>query len=305
MQPDTQHIALNRAIEALLMPGAVLEIEEQFGMSALSNYLSEVALIAAGVPFAELGFSERRASLLPRLLPFSAAGDVGQLVAVQNLEKQNVPANSIALLKLNGVMRSQDGLSSYGADTFSNWLRSAYSNPNVAGIVIESESGGGEAMAGTKIENALSERNKPVVAYAHMAASAAYRAVSSADEIIGAGPASQFGSIGVMYEIDKKKLSEIKERYEVILSDHNPKKIAEQRNAINGDYSGLKDAANKMAAEFHAQIKKSRPLTGDIKETLSGAMFGAMEAKQRGLIDMVGNLQTAVRRVHALKSKYK
>jgi len=302
MQSEQQHIALNRSIEALLMPGAFLEIEEQFGLSALSGYLSEVALIAAGVPFSEMRFSERRAALLPCIVPLSAEN----FVSVQNLEsRQNVPAGSIAVLKINGVMRSQDGLSSYGADTFAGWLRSAYNNPNIEGVIIESESGGGEAMAGTKIENALSERNKPVVAFAHMAASAAYRAVSSADEIIGAGPASQFGSIGVMYEIDKKKLAEIKERYDIILSDHNPEKIADQRAAIAGDYSGLKATANRYAAEFHTQVKKSRPLSGDIKETLSGAMFGAADAKQRGLIDMVGNMQTAVRRVRALKSKYK
>ena len=295
---------LNRNIELFLTSNSSLEIDEQFGRNALSNYLSELALISAGVPFAELGFSERRASLLPTIIPFSAS--LGQIVTAQNLDK-SVQPGSIAVLKLSGVMRSQDGISSYGADTLVSWLRSAYNNPNIEGIIIETESGGGEAFSGTKIDNAISERNKPVVGFAHMAASAAYRALSAADEIIAAGPGAQFGSIGAMYQIDRAVMAEIKSRYDLVIGKDAPQKNAEMRMATEGDYSGYQKSADQYTAEFHQQVIKARSLQGraDIKETLSGAMFGAMDAKKRGLIDMVGNMQTAMKRVRALKSKFK
>ena len=296
---------LNRSIELFLTSNSSLEIDEQFGRNALSNYLSELALISAGVPFSELGFSERRSSLLPTIIPFSAS-TLGQIVTSQNLDK-SVQPGSIAVLKLSGVMRSQDGISSYGADTMTAWLRSAYNNPNIDGIIIETESGGGEAFAGTKIDNAISERNKPVIGFAHMAASAAYRALSAADEIVAAGPGAQFGSIGAMYQIDRAVMAEIKTRYDLIIGKDAPQKNAAARMATDGDYSGYQKSADEYTAEFHQQVIKARGVQGraDIKETLSGAMFGAMDAKKRGLIDMVGNMQTAIKRVRALKSKYK
>lgn len=298
---------LNRNIELFLSSNSSLEIDEQFGRNALANYLAELALISSGVPFSELGFSERRAALLPSIIPFSA-DNFNQFATVQNLDnRQSVLPGSIAVLKLAGVMRSQDGLSSYGADTVTGWLRSAYNNPNIDGVIIETETGGGEAMAGTKIDNVISERNKPVIGFAHMAASAGYRALSNADEIIGAGTASQFGSIGVMIALNKKRIEDTKASMDFIYGDATPNKNGADRALMNGDLGPMKEYINNMTAEFHQQVIKARDLQGraDIKETLSGSMFGAMDAKKRGLIDMVGNMQTAVKRVRALKSKYK
>ncbi|MBK9258168.1 MAG: hypothetical protein IPM42_22235 [Saprospiraceae bacterium] len=51
-------------------------------------------------------------------------------------------------------------------------------NPNIEGAILEVNSGGGEAMAGQIMFNAIRDFKKPVVAYVHNAGSAAYMAIA-------------------------------------------------------------------------------------------------------------------------------
>ena len=204
-------------------------------------------------------------------------------------------------------MRTQSGLSSPGADRLAADFRNAFHNPNVKGVILETLSGGGESMAGTLIKSAISERNKPVVGFAHLGASAAYRALSGTDEIIASTDQSEFGSIGTMLTLDTKVLNKYRERFTDIYGTQVPKKNAEFRAAIAGDFTGLQERVNVLTGKFHDEIKGSRPLRGDaafIKETLSGAVFDAKESKRRGLVDAIGNLQFAVKRVNALSKNY-
>ena len=286
---------LNNAIELALSSVQVWEVNEAFGWTALNGYFSELAMLQAGVPFAELGISKRREKSLPQIVTPHAA-----LVGARNLQRNDaIPRGSTALLKLQGVMRSQDGLSSYGMDTFTGWLRDAYENPNIDSIIIESESGGGESIAGAKLQVAISERNKPVISWSHMEASAAYRGLVGVDEKIASGEAAEFGSLGTFIPIDKTVLQEYRERYQFIYSTQTPEKNGGQRALIDGDSSKLQDYIDQLTTQFHNEVKNARRLTGsaaNIGKTLSGAMFSANEAKQRGLIDSIGNFQYAMKR---------
>lgn len=291
---------LNSAIELALASVQVWEVNEAFGWTALNGYFSELAMLQAGVPFAELGISKRREKSLPYIVTPQS-----NIVTSQNLENRDIiRPGSTAVLKLQGVMRSQDGLSSYGMDTFTGWLRDAYENPNIDSIIIESESGGGESAAGTKLQIAISERNKPVIGWAHMAASAAYRGLLGVDELIASSDASEFGSLGTFIPIDKKALQEYRERYQFIYSTQTPEKNGGQRALIEGDASKLQAYVDQLTTQFHNEVKSMRSLRGnasEVKHTLSGAMFSAVEAKQRGLIDSIGNFQYAMKRAKKMK----
>lgn len=295
---DNTH--LNNAIELMLASNPVWEINEAFGYAQLNGYLSELAMLSGGVQFSELGISEKRHAGLPRIVGVS-----GNIVTSQNIQNRDViRPGSVAVLKLQGVMRSQDGLSSYGMDSFTGWLRDAYENPNIDAVIIEAESGGGETMAGTKLQLAVSERNKPVIGFAHMAASAAYRGLLGVDELIGAGDAAEFGSIGTFIPIDKKMLDVYRERFQFIYATQSPNKNAGERALFNGDTSELQAYVDRLTAQFHNEVKSMRSLTGndkEVKHTLSGAMFSATEAKQLGLIDSIGNFQYAMKRAKRMK----
>lgn len=304
---DIPKPGFNPSIEAFLTANTRLEIEFDFGLSELNRYLGDVALLQMGASYAELGIAERRASHRPRLVSLDADGYRFADTWSVHAESETKPG-SIALLKLSGVMRTEGGISNPGIEGLANDLRAAYANDNIAGIILETRSGGGESLSGSMLKSVLSERNKPVIGFAHMAASAAYRALSGTDEIIAASDAAEFGSIGTFYTIDEKTLSEYRERFKDFYGSNAPNKNGAFRAMLGGDYSKIQKEADDLTTRFHEEIKRDRPLQGSearIADTLGGGMFDAREAKKRGLIDGIGNLQYAVRRLEATKPKYK
>jgi ClpP class serine protease len=110
-----------------------------------------------------------------------------------------------------------------------------------------------------------------------------------------------------MVQLDMRALAEYRERISEFYGADAPNKNGELRRALAGDYSGIQQRVNELTAQFHNEIKRDRPLRGDaekIKDTLSGKMFDASEGKRRGLVDAIGTLPFAVKRVFSLKSKY-
>lgn len=279
--------------------GAVA-IEEGFALAELNRYLDELALLERGVPFEQLGIGQRRASFAPVYLAAETfvSGEILQ-------DKSPVLSGSIALLKLSGVMRADAGISSPGVGQLASDLRAAYENKSVVGVIIETNSGGGEVLAATILNSALSERNKPVVGYAHLAASAAYWTLANTDEIIASDSAAEFGSIGAMVTLDKKSLEDYRARFAEFYGAGAPQKNAHSRAALEGDFSLFQKRADDMTQTFQSAIAALRPLRGSQPDTLSGKMFNADAGRKNGLVDGIGNLRYAVKRVSALKSKYK
>ena len=298
----------NRNIESFLMSGQMLEIERNFAFDQLNLYLQDLLFLQHGGEFKDLGISQRRMESFPRfIIPNDFSTASFNVVDQQDIENNDVPKGSIALLNLSGVMRTQSGISSNGVNQLASDLRSAYTNKNVTGVVLEILSGGGESMAGNILKSALSERTKPVVAFGHRVASAAYRAATGTDEIILSSASAEAGSLGTMIQIDIKQLERFREQHAEFYGADAPNKNGDFRSAIGGDFSVIQNRVDELTREFHDEIKRDRQLQGDaetIKETLSGAMFNAISAKKRGLIDAIGNLPFAVRRVNALRSKY-
>jgi ClpP class serine protease len=298
----------NRDIEMFLASGEHLEIYEPFGLSELNRYLEDLQALSLGAKFKDLGISERRRQSGPRLIYLQDANSTTYTFTDRWDLMDGIEApNSIALLQLRGVMRSTSALSNPGVDSMVSDLRRAYASNKISGIIIESNSGGGESVAGTMLKNAIQERNKPVVGFAHLAASAAYRALSGADEIIAAGESAEFGSIGTMISLDQKVFSKYRSRFADFYGTDAPGKNAEFRSALAGDYKGIQELVDKKTAEFQADIRASRPIRGSesfIRETLSGAVFAANDSKKRGLIDGIGTMSYAVKRVMALTTKY-
>ena len=305
-----QAAPVNADIEGFLLASEVLEIDFLFGLTEYFRYLEDMRLLEMGVKFKDLGISTRRHSGNPSLIvPNSAAPGTFSFVDRFSLNdpESEIQAGSIALLKLQGVMRSQSGMSAPGVDRLINDLRAAYGNDRIQGVIIETNSGGGESLSGTMLKSAIQERNKPVIGFGHLVASAAYRALSGADEIIASGGGAEFGSIGTMVTIDQKILNKYRERFADFYGTGAPGKNEDFRAAIAGDFSKIQNKVDRLTAAFQKEIAKERNLQGGketVKETLNGSVFAAEDAKKRGLVDMVGNMQTAVKRIKALRGKY-
>lgn len=285
-----------------------LAIDQEWGLSQLNTFLSELVAIEKGVPFEQLGIGERRAAAMPGVIQLAASDNGRDRVSTgiagyssfKNLLKEETPPGSIALLNLKGVIRSESALSTRGVDSFLSDLELVYSNPNFIGAVVRVNSGGGESVASFQLRSAIKDRNKPVVALVDYAASGAYLAITGADEIIGSHDAAQFGSIGAYISINKEQLIAYTEEFIHVYADQSTEKNAPIRQAAAGDFSGIKKVVNQVAADFIGAVKADRVLKGSediIGTTLAGGMFSTVQAKRRGLADLTGNLNTAIRRI--------
>lgn len=311
-QTQDTGFAFNAHIEALLAQGE-FAIDLDLGFAALTQYWHEVALISAGVPFPELGLSRRRAASFPSLLIPDAA-KIGDHNTVNWRTNDwgglpEAPKGSIAVLKLRGPMQAEDGLSSRGIESLVSDLQQAYYSPNISAVLLDVFSPGGSSVAAEMLASVIQDRNKPVIAHiTGYAASGAYWASAPADEIIAASPKVEIGSIGAYMMLDKKALDLYRERFIAVYSDLSPDKNKPGRMAVAGDLSGIKEVVNQTARDFHDVVTRFRSLSGDRltqKETLSGGMFPATDALQRGLIDGIGGLPYALERTAAWMKKKK
>ena len=176
----------NRKIDAIIT-SQKWEICPRLGYMALSQYLHECDLVEdKGHKLSDLNYSERRKELEPRILGMSA-----NMSGRDTLQSNEIPKNSIAHLRLDGVMRMDDGLSSRGVRSLIADIQAADRNPRISAILLEVNSPGGESASGTALQNTLrdvvSSGNTRVGVYAHMIASAAVRGTLPAEFIIAAG----------------------------------------------------------------------------------------------------------------------
>lgn len=298
----------NAHIESFLMSGH-LAIDPEYALSQFSLYMRDLQLLAMGMPYEKLGISERRAKTAPALMSFDEQAGTLTISKEGTIRTGELSGDQVAVIRVRGAMMLEGGASSYGISDTIDWISEVYNNKKIKGIILELESGGGEARAGDLLATTIEERNKPVIAYVNrMAGSAAYNAAAAADEIILSSAAASVGSIGVFMSIDKKMIDKYKTEMLDIYSDATPGKNRDFRALLQGDISHLKNRVNQMTEQFHNYVMQKRPLTGDrlqIRETLEGDMFPGTEATRRGLADDIGNMNLVAKRMkfHIKNSK--
>lgn len=276
--------------------GQSLAIETEMAMEALSSYLSDISLLQSGVPAKEL-YAGRKEATRPRLVSLSAGGDI----ETKPFTKENIQgrAGQYAHFTLSGVMRMEDGLCSYGVSHLVDNFRSANADPNISGILLEVNSGGGEVTAGQALFTAVRESKKPVVAFVHNAGSGALMGILHADRIIMGGNNARIGSIGVFTAYSKYMVSYMRHYIGFVYSDTSPDKNAAERALIaDNDTSLLKKSVNHTDRLFEREVTKARTLKGDAdmqRDTLNGGFFFAADGVKRGLADTIGTFQTAVK----------
>lgn len=297
-------VSRNPAIEAILA-NSQLAIEYQFGLQCLNQYLTDLSLLSHGATYHDLGIEDRRRATHAAII----TEQQGRAVLIEDrglLRNQSLtPENSFAVIRIKGFMQAENSGGSGGIRGMrgvADDLRLAYNNPNISGILLDINSGGGEIMAMEVLVDALSVRNKPVVSHTLFAASAAYGTAAATDEIISLSEGTRTGSIGAVISINKAALAEYSDQWMDVYGKNAPNKNREFRAMLNGDFGPLQTVVDEATDRFQAKVRSLRPLRGSeerIKDTLSGDTFTAAEAKRRGLVDGIGGLEYAVKRLQA------
>lgn len=242
-------------------------------------------------------------------LPVSAIAH-GQVHAdVDSFDK--APKGSTAVIPLKGTMLKYGTLCTYGTEEIAYQMALAGSHRNISSIILDIDSGGGSVDAVAPIVQAINkvknEYNKPVVASVDLAASAAFWAASACSSIVANNDISaEVGSIGVMMSFMDVAPYYEKEGYKfhTIYAPESSHKNLPFEKALEGKYDLIKsEELSPLAILFQNAVKNNRggKLKLDVEGLLNGRMFFALNAKDNslnakevGLIDEVGNIDTAV-----------
>ena len=232
------------------------------------------------------------------------------VMAAAEMRSQNsykdAPEGSVAVVNLHGDMLKYGTACEYGADEVAAQIREATQAKNIAGIVLDIDSGGGAVDAIPVLVDAIRDsqaQGKPVMAKCDLCCSAAYYTAIYCDEILADNELSaEFGSIGVMTQFaDYAKYYEQKGiKLHTIYSSLSTYKNAGFEAAKEGKYDTIKkELLDPLAEKFQADVKQRRQgkLDEKVEGILNGRTFFAREALKHGLIDGIGNLQVAVQHV--------
>jgi protease-4 len=198
------------------------------------------------------------------------------------------------------------GNSSAGGDTIAAALREAASDDAVAAIVLRVDSPGGSVNGSETIwreVNRVRDGGKPIVAsMGAIAASGGYYVSMSADAIV-ANPGTITGSIGVL--AGKLVARELKDRLGVgsdsVRTNANADAWSMNQPFTDEQHAHIEAEADMSYTDFIERVAKGRKMTVEaVEATARGRVWTGADALERGLVDELGGLRTAITRAKVL-----
>lgn len=215
----------------------------------------------------------------------------------------DAPEGSVAIIPIKGTLMKYGTMCDYGTAELAAIMTEAANSKNIAAIVLDIDSGGGAVDAVAPMVQAIKrikEMKKPVTASIDLACSAAYWIASEADYLVADNSISaEVGSIGVMMSF--MDMTEYYEKQGVkmhtIYSSHSADKNLSFQMALKNEYDMIREEdLDPLAVGFQNAVKENRKgkLNTAAKGILSGKTFFSSEALKNGLIDRIGNRNTAM-----------
>ncbi|MBW2264399.1 MAG: signal peptide peptidase SppA, partial [Deltaproteobacteria bacterium] len=222
-------------------------------------------------------------------------------------------SKKVALLTIGGSLvegKSRSipllGMRLAGDETIVKALKRARMDPTITAVVLRVDSGGGSSLASERIwrqVQRLAEKKPVVVSMGGAAASGGYYIAAPATEVI-ANPSSVTGSIGIFY--GKADLSGLLSKLGV-----NVTVVKEGSDRVDMDswhrpYTQEEVAFLQKQIEhfyniFLSRVSAGRGMTKKEVDALGrGRVWSGTRAKDKGLVDRIGGLATAIDRARAL-----
>lgn len=216
-------------------------------------------------------------------------------------ENTNYSKDKIAIVFAQGDIVSGDGDErTIGSEKMAFAIRQARTDSSVKAIVLRVNSPGGSALASEVIwrEVSLAAKEKPVIAsMGDLAASGGYYISCAATKII-ASPNTITGSIGVfgivpnMENLFKNKFGIT---FDGISTNKHSDYISLTRAMAPYEVAVLQNDIEKIYGTFIKHVAEGRKMTeAQVDSIGQGRVWSGTDAKNIGLIDDFGGLQTAV-----------
>ncbi len=224
------------------------------------------------------------------------------------------PKPTIAVVTLHGPIVSGRGgpqvlpfgNSSAGGDTIAAALREAAADESVDAVVLRVDSPGGSVTGSETIwreVNRIREGGTPVVAsMGAVAASGGYYVSMGADAIV-ANAGTITGSIGVV--TGKLVARELKDRLGVgsdsVRTNENADAWSVNKPFTDEQRAHVEAEADLFYTDFIERVAQGRKLTVEAVDAVArGRVWTGADALERGLVDELGGLRTAINRAKVL-----
>ena len=242
----------------------------------------------------------------PFLMFFASLGMVFLLIVVVALfgfyslfghKTPILKSDAIGVLKIEGLI--------YDAETVLTVLKDWKNDNHIKALLVRIDSPGGVVGPSQEIYQALKEfrkKKKVVASLGAVAASGGYYVACAADQIV-ANPGTLTGSIGVIMEfVHLQKL------YQWAKIDNSVIKSGKYKD-MGSPFRAMEEDERKLLSEviynIHNQFKQvvaseRKMAAARIDELADGRIFSGDQAKSYGLVDKLGNFETAVEALETL-----
>lgn len=224
------------------------------------------------------------------------ATDLGSLAKSKNITS----SNRIAVIVAEGEIVGGDVDGAISSDKFAAEIRKARKDDDIKAIVLRVNSPGGSVVASDVIWREMSEAKKikpVIVSMGEVAASGGYYISAPADTIV-AQPNTITGSIGIfglwfnVEELLNDKLGVTTDgvstgEFSDFMNPTRPLREVEKTIIQNQVEDGYKT--------FISRVAEGRGMHPDsVRKVASGRVWTGTQAKERGLVDVLGGLNTAI-----------
>ncbi|RNI29304.1 signal peptide peptidase SppA [Rufibacter latericius] len=238
--------------------------------------------------------------------------NLGTYKKVADTEKKSgSSSNKIAVIYASGdIVGGKGDNESIGGQGMSEAIRKARLDKNVKAVVLRINSPGGSSLASDVIwrEVMLTKKVKPIIAsMSDVAASGGYYIAMACDTIV-AHPTTITGSIGVFgmmvnsENFLKNKLGITTDRVKTGKFSDVP---SVTRAMTPYEKMHIQREVERIYNDFTTKAAQSRHMpVADLRKLASGRVWSGLEAKERGLVDVLGGMEQAIA-IAARKAKLK
>src|SRR4030043_392071 len=210
--------------------------------------------------------------------------------------------NKVAVISLSGPIQYESYGFLFGGNVITpgsvrTELERAKNDDSVKAVVLQVNSPGGSVAASQEIVNQLELMEKPiVVSMSDLAASGGYSISAGADKIV-ALPGTLTGSIGVISEIPNLEglFDKLGIDMQVFIAGKHKDMYAGFRDLTPEEKLIMQDMTDQLYNQFGKVVAEGGGLGEDkVRELATGQLYTGVQAKDLGLVDELGGLNTAI-----------
>jgi protease-4 len=210
--------------------------------------------------------------------------------------------NEIAVIVADGdIMPGKAQQGTIGSTTFAEELRKARESKKVKAIVLRINSPGGSALASDVMwrEVTLASKEKPIIAsMGDYAASGGYYIAMGCDSIV-AQPNTITGSIGVfsvLFDLSSFLDNKIGITFDEVKTGDVGELVTFTRPLTAPEKAIWQKSTDRIYASFTSKAAEGRGMSvEELRSVASGRVWTGTQAKERGLVDVIGSFDDAVR----------